>query len=330
MRGISVSREIRRRHFLGAAAGAAALSTLPRMALAQVYPARPVHIVVGFPAGLAPEIVARLVGEGLSQRLGQPFVIDDRPGAGTNIATKAVVRAQPDGYTLLLVSSSNAVNASLYRHLSFDFVRDIAPVAIIAIEPFVMVVAPSLPVKTVAEFIAYAKANPRKIKFASPGIGSTAQILGELFRMLTGVDWIHVPYRDSFFPDLLAGQVQVSFATVAESLVSIRAGKLRPLALTTATRSPALPDVPAMADFVPGYAGSGWNGIGAPKGTAADIIDKLNRGISAALADPTTKARLAALGVEPASMGPAEFGKFIAAETEKWAKVVQFANIKAE
>jgi tripartite-type tricarboxylate transporter receptor subunit TctC len=329
MRGISVSREIRRRHFLGAAAGAAALSTLPRMALAQVYPARPVHIVVGFPAGLAPEIVARLVGEGLSQRLGQPFVIDDRPGAGTNIATEAVVRAQPDGYTLLLVGSSNAVNASLYRHLGFDFIRDIAPVAIIGIEPFVMVIAPSLPVKTVPEFIAYAKANPGKIKFASPGIGSTTQILGELFRMLTGVDWIQVPYRDSFFPDLLSGQVQVSFTTIADSLVSIRAGKLRPLAVT-ATRSQALPNVPALADFVPGYAASGWNGIGAPKGTAADIVDKLNHGISAALADPTTKARLAALGVEPASMSPAEFGKFIAAETEKWAKVVKFANIRAE
>jgi tripartite-type tricarboxylate transporter receptor subunit TctC len=319
-----------RRAFFRLTAAAAALAFLPRFAAAQAYPARPVHIVIGFPAGLAPEIVARLVGQGLSQRIGAPIVFNDRPGHDTNIAAEAVVHAAPDGYTLLFVSESNAINASLYSHLNFNFVRDIAPIAIIGVEPFVMVTAPSLPVKNVAEFIAYAKAKPGKVKFASPGIGSTTQIFGELFRMLTGVEWVHIPYRGSFFADLLAGQVQVSFTTIADSLVDIKAGRLRALALTNAARSRLLPDVPAMVDFVPGYEARGWYGIGAPKGISAAIVAKLNDDMNAAVADSTTRDRLLALGVEPASMSPAEFGKLVAAETEKWAKVIRFANISAQ
>jgi len=315
---------------LQVAAGAAALTTAPRGARADTYPSRPLHLVVGFPAGLAPDIVARLVGQGLSQRLRQPIAFADRPGAGTNIAAEAVVRAAPDGYTLLFISESNAINTSLYSQLDFNFVRDIAPIAIIGVAPFVMVTAPSLPVKGVAGFIAYAKANPGKVKFASPGTGSSTHIFGELFRMLTGIAWLDVPYRGSFFSDLLAGQVQVSFTTIADSLGYIKAGKLRPLAVTTATRAQLLPEVPAMADFVAGYAASGWYGIGAPQGTPAAIVAKLNDDINGVVADPTTKARLVALGVEPATMSPAAFGQFIAAETEKWAKVIRFANIKAE
>jgi tripartite-type tricarboxylate transporter receptor subunit TctC len=287
-----------------------------------------VRVIVGYPAGNAPDIVARVIVQHLTDRLGQQFIVENRPGAGTNIAAETVVRAAPDGYTLLLSSSSNTVNATLYGNLSFNFVRDLAPVAIIGSSPFVMVVTPSLPAKTVPEFIAYAKANPGKINMASPGPGTTTHVLGEMFKMLTGVDWVHVPYRGSFFPDLLAGQVQVSFTTITGSRAYITDAKLRALAVTTATRSAVLPDVPAMSEFVAGYEGSGWNGISAPKDTPRGIIDKLNSEINAVVADRETKARIVGMGVEPMSMSPTEYGKFIAEDTDKWAKVVKFAGMK--
>jgi tripartite-type tricarboxylate transporter receptor subunit TctC len=319
-----------RRRFFHLAAGAAALPAVPRVARADTYPSRPVRIIVGFPSGVAPDIQARLIAQSLSERLGHQFIVDNRPGAGTNIAAEAVARASPDGYTLLLSSSSNTVNAGTYDNLNFDFIRDLAPVAIIAMIPFVMVVTPSLPVKTISDFIAYAKANPSKINMASPGIGTTTHVFGELFRMLTGVEWVHVPYRGSFFPDLLAGQVQVSFTTIAGSLGYIKDGKLRALAVTTAVRSVVLPDVPAMGEFVPGYEGSGWNGISSPKGTSTEIIEKLNDAINSIVADPKIKERLADLGSVSMTMSPAEFGKFIADDAVKWAKVIKFANIKPE
>ena len=298
--------------------------------MAQVYPARPVRIIVGFPAGNAPDIVARLVGQRLSERLGQQFVIENRPGAGSNIATEFVVRAPPDGYTLLLATAANAINATLYSNLNFDFVREIAPVATIGRSRFVMVVNPALPAKTVPEFIAYAKANPGKINMASPGIGSSPHIFGALFEMLAGVDLVHVPYRGSIMADLLSGQVQVYFSSTSSSIGYIRTGKLRALAVTTATRVEVLPDIPAMDEFVPGYEASGWNGVGAPKRTSTEIIEKLNNEISAVVADPEMKARLVGLGVEPMSMTPAEFGKLIADEAAKWGKVIRAAHIKAE
>jgi tripartite-type tricarboxylate transporter receptor subunit TctC len=319
-----------RRKFLHLAAGAAALPALSRIALAETYPSRPVRIVVGYPAGLAPDIVARLVAQPLSERLGQQFVIENRPGAGTNIATEAVVRAPPDGYTLLQVTSTNAVNETLYKNLSFNFIRDIAPVASIGGLPFVMVVKPAVPAKTVPEFIAYAKANLDQINMASPGIGTASHIFGELFNMMTGVNLVHVPYRNSFMPDLLAGQVQVAFTTILTSIAYIRDGKLRALAVTTATRSNVLPDIPVMAEFVPGYEASAWQGVGVPKNTPAEIIEKLNKEINAVVADPDIKTRLVGLGVEPMSMTPAKFGKFMVGETEKWAKVIRAANIKPQ
>jgi tripartite-type tricarboxylate transporter receptor subunit TctC len=312
------------------ATSAAALPALSRIALAETYPSRPVRIVVGYPAGLAPDVVARLVAQPLSQRLGQQFVIENRPGAGTNIATEAVVRAPTDGYTLLQVTSTNAVNETLYENLSFNFIRDIAPVASIGGLPFVLVVKPAVPAKTVPEFVTYAKSNPDKINMGSPGIGTASHVFGELFRMMTGINLVHVPYRNSFMPDLLAGQVQVAFTTILTSLAYIRDGKLRALAVTTATRSPALPDVPTVGEFVPGYEASAWQGVGVPKNTPAKIIEKLNREIDAVVADPDTKTRLVGLGVEPRSMSPAEFGKFIADETGKWGKVIRAANIKPE
>jgi tripartite-type tricarboxylate transporter receptor subunit TctC len=312
------------------AAGAAALPTTSRFAWAQAYPTRPVRIIVPFPAGQATDTIARLMGQWLLERLGQPFIIENRPGAGGNIGTESVVRATPDGYTLLLVGLSNAMNATLYKKLNFNFIRDIAPVASIGGFPYVMVINPSLPAKTVPEFIAYAKANPSKINMASSGSGSASHVFGERFKMMTGINLVHVPYRGGFVPDLLSGQVQVVFGTISTCIQYIRGGMLRALAVTTATRSDVLPDIPTLAEFVPGYEASQWYGVGAPKDTPAKVIDKLNNEINAVAADPLIKARLASLGVDPMSMTSAEFGKLIADETEKWGNVIRALNIKAE
>jgi tripartite-type tricarboxylate transporter receptor subunit TctC len=322
-----------RRHFLHLAAGAAALPALSRVAWAQAYPARAVRIIVGQAAGSGSDTFARLIGQFLSERLGQQFVIENRPGASGNIATEAVVRSPPDGYTLLLVNASNAINATLYDKLNFDFIRDIAPITVIATFSFVMEVNPSVPTKTLPEFIAYAKANPGKINMASAGSGSTSHVSGELFKMMAGVEMVHVPYRGSTpaLTDLLGGQVQVMLDATPSSLPHIRAGKLRPLAVTTATRLEVLPDVPTVGDFVPGYEASAWLGFGAPKNTPAAVVDRLNKEINLAISDSAIKARLVDLGglaVPPSS--PAEFGKFIARDTEKWGKVVRAANIKPE
>jgi len=319
-----------RRQFLHLAAGAAALPAMPRIARAQPYPSRPVRIIIPFPAGQATDTVARLMGQSLSERLGQPCVIENRTGAGGNIGTETVVRATPDGYTLLLVGLSNAINATLYEKLNFNFIRDIAPVASIGGGPYIMVVNPSVPAKTVPEFVAYAKANSGKINMASSGSGSVSHVFGELFKMMTGVNLVHVPYRGGYVPDLLSGQVQVVFGTISSCIQYVMGGMLRALAVTTATRSDALPDIPTLAEFVPGYEASQWYGVGAPKDTPAAVIDKLNKEINAVAADPIIKARLAGLGVDPMSMTSVEFGKSIAAETEKWAKVIRVANIKAE
>jgi len=322
--------ELRRRTFLHLAAGVAALTAMSRAAWAQSYPARSVRIMVGYPAGYAPDIVARLVAQSLSERLGQQFVVENRPGAGSNIGTELVVRAAPDGYMLLLLTSTNAVNASLYANLSFNVIHDIVPVARIGGTPFVMVVNPSLAAKTVPELIAYAKANPAKINVASNGIGTTPHVAFELFKMMTGIDMVHVPYRGNYMTDLLGGQVQAAFSPIASALEYIRTGKLRALAVTTGTRQEALPDVPAVAEFVPGYEAIGWYGIGAPSRTPAEIIEKLNREANAALTDPQMKARFADLGLAPVTGAPADFGNFIAAETDKWGKVIREANIKLE
>lgn len=312
------------------AAGAAALPAMPRIAGAQPYPSRPVRIIIPFPAGQATDTIARLMGQSLSERLGQPFVIENRTGAGGNIGTETVVRATPDGYTLLLVGLSSAINATLYEKLNFNFIRDIAPVASIGGGPYVMVVNPSVPAKTVPEFVAYAKANSGKINMASSGNGSVSHVFGELFKMMTGVNLVHVPYRGGYVPDLLSGQVQVVFGTMSSCIQYVTGGMLRALAVTTATRSDALPDIPTLTEFVPGYEASQWYGIGAPKDTPAAVIDKLNKEINAVAADPIIKARLAGLGVDPISTTSAEFGISIAAETEKWAKVIRAANIKVE
>jgi tripartite-type tricarboxylate transporter receptor subunit TctC len=321
-----------RRNFLYLAAGAAALSAISRIARAQAYPTRPVRIIVPIAPGGAGDITARLIGQWLSERLGQPFVIENRPGGGTNIGTEAVVRAPADGYTLLMVGGYNAINATLYDRLNFDFISDIAPVAGITRVPNVMVVHPSVPATTVPQFIAYAKANPGKISMASGGIGSTPHISGELFKMMAGIDMVHVPYRGGgpALNDLLGGQVQVYFATTVSSIGYIRAGRLRALAVTTATRSDALPDIPTMAEFVPGYEASFWLGVGAPKATPAEIVEKLNKEVNAALDDLKIKARLADLGGTPLPGSPADFGKLIAEETQKWGKVIRAANIKPE
>ena len=319
-----------RRQFLHLAAGAAALPAMPRIARAQPYPSRPVRIIIPFPAGQATDTIARLMGQSLSERLGQPFVIENRTGAGGNIGTETAVRATPDGYTLLLVGLSSAINATLYEKLNFNFIRDIAPVASIGGGPYVMVVNPSVPAKTVPEFVAYAKANSGKINMASSGNGSVSHVFGELFKMMTGVNLVHVPYRGGYVPDLLSGQVQVVFGTISSCIQYVMGGMLRALAVTTATRSDALPDIPTLAEFVPGYEASQWYGVGGPKDTPAAVIDKLNKEINAVAADPIIKARLAGLGVDPMLMTSAEFGKSIAAETEKWAKVIRAANIKAE
>jgi tripartite-type tricarboxylate transporter receptor subunit TctC len=321
-----------RRKFLHMAAGAAALPAASRMAWAQAYPTKLVRIVVGFAPGSAPDVVMRLMGQWLSERLSQPFIIENRPGAGGNLATEAVVRAPADGYTLLSVGPSDAINASLYDKLNFNFLRDIAPVAGIIRVSNVMLVHPSFPAKTVPEFIAYAKANPGKLNFASAGNGSPNHVAGELFKMMADIDMIHVPYRGGgqVMTDLIAGQVQVSFIAPVVSIEHIRTGKLRALAVTTATRSETLPDIPTIGDFVPGYEVSVWLGVGAPKGTPAEIVDKLNREINAALADPKMKARLADLGGTVLPGSPADFSKLIADETEKWAKVIRANNIKPE
>jgi tripartite-type tricarboxylate transporter receptor subunit TctC len=319
-----------RRAFLRLTAGIGALAALPRAAAALDYPTRPAHLIVGFPPGLAPDIVARLIGQVLSERLGQQFVVENRPGAGANMATEAVAHAEPDGYTLLLCVSTNTINETLYQHLNFDFVRDVAPVAFIGGSPFVMAINPSLPAETVPEFIAYAKANPGKINMASPGIGTAPHLVGELFKMMAGVDLVHVPYRGSYMPDLLAGQVQLSFAAVAPSIGYIRSEKLRALGVTSAKRLKAVPDIPTIGEFVPGYEGSGWFGVGAPKGTPAAIVDKLNGEINAIIADPKMQARLIDLGIPPTAMTPAGFRTFIADETAKWAKVIKFAGLKPE
>jgi tripartite-type tricarboxylate transporter receptor subunit TctC len=321
-----------RRTFLHLAAGAAALSALTRFANAQAYPSRPVHWIVGFTPAGGNDIVARLMGQWLSERLGQPFVIENRPGAGTNIATEAVVNAPPDGYTLMLVNMANAINATLYEKLNFNFIRDIAPVAGISRAPLVMAVHPSVPAKTVPEFIAYAKANPGRINMASAGIGSAGHLAGELFKMMAGVNLVHVPYRGNApaLADLIAGQVEVLFPSAASSIEYVRTGKLRGLAVTGATRSDALPDLPTVGDSIAGYETSSLYGIGAPRNTPGEIVDKLNKEVNAALADPKMKARLADLGGVALAGSPAEFGKLIADETEKWAKVIKFAGIKPQ
>jgi tripartite-type tricarboxylate transporter receptor subunit TctC len=323
---------IPRRGFLRGALGTVALSAVPKLAWALDYPTRPVRLVVGFAAGGAPDIVGRLIGQSLSERLGQPFAVENRPGAGTNIGTETVVRAAPDGYTLLLIATPNMINASLYANLNFNFVRDIAPVGSIGENPFVMVVNPDFPAKTVAEFIAYAKANPGKINMTSTGTGNLTHFSGELFKMMAGIDMVHVPAHGEMEAqsDLMTGRVEVMFDPIVSSIGFIKSGKLRALAVTTATRLATLPDIPTVAETVPGYDVAGWLGIGAPRDTPAEIVDKLNQGIGAAVADAAIRARLIDLGFVPAAMSLAEFRKFVAADTDRWAKVVQFAGVKLE
>ena len=319
-----------RRKLLHLAAAAVMSPAVSRIASAMDYPTRPVHIIVGLPPGLTPDIGARLIAQSLSERLGQQFVVDNRPGGASNIATELVVRAPPDGYTLLLVVAGNAIEAPLYANLSFDFLRDIAAVSSIGRTPFVVVINPSVPAENLSEFIAYAKANSGRINFGSPGVGSANHVFVELFKMVTGVDLVHVPYRSSMLPDLLSGQIQLLFAAIPGVIESVRAGKLRALAVTTATRAAVLPDVPAISEIVPGYEASGWLGIGAPKNIPDDLVKRLNQEIAAVIADPVAKARLVGLGIEPMSMTPADFQIFMASEVEKWSKVVKFAGIKPE
>jgi tripartite-type tricarboxylate transporter receptor subunit TctC len=321
-----------RRQFLQLAGATCATAAFPRLASANEYPTKPVRLVVGFPPAGGADVTARLIGQSLSERLGQQFFVDNRPGAGSNIGTEAVVRAPADGNTLLLAALANAVNATLYGKLNFNFIRDIAPVAGISREPNVMLVNSSFPTKTVPEFISYAKVNPGKINMASAGNGSPPHVIGELFKMMSGVTMAHVPYRGAApaLTDLLGGQVQVMFAGLASSIAHIKAGKLHALAVTTATRLEALADTPTVGEFLPGYEASGWQGVAAPKNTPPDIINKLNSEINSALADPKMKARLADLGLVPMPMTPSEFGKLIASETEKWSKVIRVANITAE
>jgi len=321
-----------RRQVLQLVATAAALPTVPCLALAQPYPSRPVHWIVGFTPGGASDIFARLVGQWLSDRLGQQFIIENRPGAGTNIATETVIRAAPNGYTLLLCSPANAINATLYDRLNFNFIRDIAPVATLARAPNVMLVNPAFPGKTVPEFIAYAKANPKNVSMASSGVGASSHLSGELFKMLAGIEMVHVPYRGApqAITDILSGQVQVMFSTVPPAIEYVQAGRLRALAVTTAGRLEVLPDVPSVSEFVPGYESSAWWGVGAPRNTPTSVAHKLNEEINTALSDSRMKARFLDLGVTPLIGSPADFGRFIADETEKWGKVARFAGLKPE
>jgi tripartite-type tricarboxylate transporter receptor subunit TctC len=318
-----------RRRLIILAGSAAALPALSRIATAQGYPARPLRLVVGFPPGGAADMSARLIGQWLSERLGQQWIVENRSGAGTNIATEAVVRAAPDGYTLLLVSAANTINATLYTRLNFDFIRDITPVASLIQGPLVMQVHPSVPVSSVPEFIAYAKANPNKINMASAGTGTPGHLSGELFKMMTGINLVHVPYRGGALAlsDLIAGQVQVMFDNLPTSLEHIRADKVRPLAVTTLTRSRMRPDLPTVAEYVPGYEVSSWFGIGAPRNTPREIVDKLNEEINISLSDPKMKAQIAEWSSVPMIMTPAEFGKFIAEETNKWSRIIRLRNI---
>ena len=320
--------KLHRRRFLHLAAGTAALPALARAAGAQTYPARSVRLIIPWPAGQATDTVARLIGQSLAERLGQPFVMENRPGAGGNIGTEAVVRAPPDGYMLLLVNVSNAINATLYKKLNYDFIRDIAPVASIGGGPYVMVVHPSVPAKTVPEFIAYAKANAGAVNMASSGNGSSTHVFGELFKMMTGVNLVHVAFRGGYVPDLLGGRVQVAFGSISSSIEYIRAGLLRALAVTSTARADVLPDVPTLAEYLPGYEARIWYGVGAPADTPAEVVALLSKEITTATADPAIKSRLAAVGVDPTPMTPAEFGRYIADETEKWGKVITAANIK--
>jgi len=319
-----------RRQFLHFAAGVAVVPAISRIAWAQAYPTRPVRWIVGYAAGGGNDIAARLMGQWLAERLGQQFVIENRPGANSNIGTEAVVRAPPDGYTLLLVSAANAINATLYDNLNFNFIHDIAPVAGLIAASSVMAVQPSVPAKTVPEFIAYAKANPGKINMGSGGSGAPSHVAGELFKMMAGVDMVHVPYRGlaPAFTELIGGQVEVIFGALTSSIGYIKAGKLRALAVTTAKRSEALPDLPTVGEFVPGYEASQWYGVGVPKNTPADIVGKLNKEINTGLADPKIKARLTDLGGTALTGSPADFGRLIADETEKWARVVKFSGAK--
>jgi tripartite-type tricarboxylate transporter receptor subunit TctC len=324
--------KLSRRNFLHLAAGAAALPVVARIAKAQAYPARPVRILVGFPAGGTSDLVARVLGQWLSERFGQQFIIENRPGAGSNLATEAVAHATPDGYTLLVIGGANTINATLFDKLNFDFLRDIAPVASVFETPLVVEVNPAVPVRTLPEFIAYAKDNPGRLNFATPGVGTPPHVAGELFRMMTGVDMLHVPYRGTgpMLTDLIGGQVQVAFDPLPASIEHIRAGKLRALAVTTASRSEALPGIPSASEYVSGYVASNWYGFGAPKNTSSVILEKLNTEINAALTDPKIKARLTELGGTPFANSPAGFTKFVADDTAKWAKVIQAANIKPQ
>jgi tripartite-type tricarboxylate transporter receptor subunit TctC len=321
---------LRRRRFLHLAASAAAAGALPRGAWALDYPMRPVRVIVGFPAGSGPDVIARLVGQRLGERLGQQFIVEDRSGAGSSLAAQDVVTAAADGYALLLAANANTVNASLYPNLPFNFVRDTAAVAMICSAPFVLVVNPGVPAKTLPEFIAYARAHPGMINMASPGLGTTPHLMYELLKMMTGIELVHVPYRTGYIPDLLSGQVQVAFSTIIQSLQYVSDGRLRALAVSSAARSEILPDVPAVGESVPGYDASGWFGICAPKTTPGSIVDKLNDQINAIVATPDTRTRLVGLGVLPLSMTSAAFGNLIADDTEKWAKVIRAANIKTE
>jgi tripartite-type tricarboxylate transporter receptor subunit TctC len=323
--------KLRRRQFLQLATGAFALPAVSRFAWAQAYPTQPLRLILGYPPGGSADITARLAGQWLSERLGQPIIVESRPGAGTNLATEAVVRAAPDGYTLLLVPPAAAINATLYDKLNFNFLRDIEPIAGIIRFPNVVVVNPSVPVKTIPELIAYAKANPGKLNMASSGNGSTIHMSGELFKMMTGIDMVHVPYRGGALAltDLIGGQVHVMFDNIPTSAGHIKSGALRGLAVTGTERSAVLPDLPTVADFLPGYEASAWYGLGAPKHTPVEIIDKVNKAMNAVLADPKTKERFAELGGSTVPGSPADFGKLLADETEKWGKVVKFAGIKA-
>jgi tripartite-type tricarboxylate transporter receptor subunit TctC len=320
--------KVDRRQLLRMGAAAAVLPAFSRSANAQAYPGRPVHIIVGFPAGSPADIITRLTAESLSERLGQPAIVDNRPGAAGNIAAEAVAKAPADGYTLLLITTAYTTNPSLFRNLNFNLLKDIAPVAGVNNAPFVMVVNPAFPARTVPEFITYAKANPGKVNMATSGIGGPPHIFGALFEMMTGVKLVPVPYTGNYLPDLLSGQVQVAFTPIQSPIEFIRAGKLRALAVTSRARSDAIPDVPAVGEFVHGYEATGWIGIGAPKSTPDEIIEMLNTKVTAGLDDPSIKARLARLGAAPMPMAPSEFGKFLADETDKWAKVIRFAGVK--